>query len=172
VGAGRDARAMKGQRYQMKSKLMSIGDDSWIDNDQGQHVYKVNGKAMRLRDTFVLEDPDGHELAKIKEKMLTVRNAVKIEREGDTIATVHKAMLGIRDRFDIDLEHGHDLKAKGNFIDHEYEIKRDRHVVAKISKKWFRLRETYGIEIAEGEDEPLLLSVAVAVDKLTSGPAD
>jgi uncharacterized protein YxjI len=38
--------------------------------------------------------------------------------------------------------------------------------VATVSKKWFRLRDSYGIEIAHGEDAPLLLSISVAVDQM------
>ena len=46
-------------------------------------------------------------------------------------------------------------------LDHEYEIKRNDDVVASISKKWFRVRDTYGVEIAAGEDEPLPLALTV-----------
>ena len=150
----------------MREKLASIGDDSWIEDDQGDRVYKVDGKAMRVRDTFVLEDRDGNEVAKIQERKLSVRDTMKVEREGRTLATVHKALVGIRDRFDIDIEDGEDLKAKGNVLDHEYEIKRDGDVIATVSKKWLRVRETYGVEIREGEDEPLLLALTVAIDKM------
>ena len=60
-----------------------------------------------------------------------------------------------------------ELKAHGNIVDHEYEIKRDGDVVATVSKKWFRLRDTDGVEIAGGEDEPLLLAVTVAIDEMS-----
>ena len=51
--------------YQMREKLLSIGDDFWIEDESGNKVYKVNGKAVRMRQTFILEDPSGGELAKI-----------------------------------------------------------------------------------------------------------
>ncbi|MFN8113163.1 MAG: LURP-one-related family protein [Solirubrobacterales bacterium] len=155
-----------GRRFQMHEKLVSIGDDSWIENDQGDRVFKVNGKAMRARDTFILEDPAGREVAKIQEKKLSVRDKMKVERGGETIATVHKALVGIRDRYAIDVENGEDLKAHGNVLQHEYEIERDGDTVAKVSKKWFRVRDTYGVEIAAGEDEPLLLALTVAIDEM------
>jgi uncharacterized protein YxjI len=132
----------------------------------GRPRYKVDGKALRVRDTFILKDRDGNELAKIAEKKLSVRDTMKVERDGRTLATVHKALVGIRDRFDIDVEDGEDLKAHGNVVDHEYEVKRDDEVVATVSKKWLRVRDTYGIEIREGEDEPLLLALTVAIDKM------
>jgi uncharacterized protein YxjI len=162
LGRGGDG----GRRFVMREKLLSIGDDFWIEDDDGQKVFKVNGKALRVRKTFVLEDTSGNEVAHIQDRVVNVRGTMKIERGDQELATVHKALVGIRDRFAIDVEGGEDLKAKGNVLDHEYEIKRDGDVVATVSKKWVRVRETYGIEIAEGEDEALLLAVTVAIDNL------
>ncbi len=45
-----------------------------------------------------------------------------------------------------------ELSAKGNIVDHEYEIERDGHKIAEISKRWFRVRDTYGIEIVTGRE--------------------
>jgi uncharacterized protein YxjI len=157
-----------GHRFRMHEKLASIGDDAWIEDDHGDRVYKVDGKALRLRETFILEDRNGNEVAKIQEKKLSIRDKMKVERGDRTVATVHKALVGIRDRFDIEIENGKDLKAKGNIVDHEYEIKRDGDVVATVSKKWFRIRDTYGIEVAAGEDEPLMLALTVALDQMTT----
>ena len=44
-------------RYKMREKLLSIGDDFWIETMKGRRAYKVDGKALRLRNTLVLEDP-------------------------------------------------------------------------------------------------------------------
>jgi uncharacterized protein YxjI len=158
----------EGERFHMREKLLAIGDDYWIENDRGERAYKVNGKALRLRQTFVLEDPSGAEVARIQERKLSIRDKVAIEREGNTAATVHKALVGIRDRFAIDVEHGADMKAHGRVGDHEYEIERDGDTVARISKKWFRVRESYGVDIAAGEDAPLILAITVAIDSLTT----
>jgi uncharacterized protein YxjI len=157
-----------GERFLMREKLLAIGDDFWIENDQGERAYKVNGKAFRVRQTFVLEDASGDEVARIKERRLSIRDKISIERGGDTAATVHKALIGIRDRFAIDVEHGADMKARGNVVDHEYEIERDGDAVATISKKWFRLRESYGVDVAAGEDAALILAITVAIDSLTT----
>lgn len=89
---------------------MSIGEDSWIENESGDRVFKVNGKAARIRDTFILEDPDGAELAKIQERKVSVRDKMAIEC-GDTTASVHKALIGLRDRYNIDVDGGPDRKA-------------------------------------------------------------
>ncbi len=39
-------------RYQMRQKLVSFGDDFYIENSAGQKVFKVDGKMLRVRDTF------------------------------------------------------------------------------------------------------------------------
>jgi len=150
----------------MREKIMAIGDDFWIEDDDGNRVYKVNGKALRLRDTFILEDASGNELSKIQEKKLSVRDTMTIE-SGNTKATVHKRLLGIRDHFQVDVEDGEDLKAHGNVVDHEYEIERDGDTVATVSKKWFRVRDTYGVQLAEDQNVPLILAITVCLDAMT-----
>src|SRR5436309_806192 len=125
-----------GTRYQMREKVFSIGDDFWIEAEGGQREFKVNGKALRIRETFILENPSGEELFKIQEKKLSIRDTMKIERDGDTVATVKKALITpLRDRFAIELEEGGELSAKGNIVDHEYEIERDGTKVAEVSKR-------------------------------------
>ena len=153
------------RRFKVHEKLLSIGDDYWIEDATGARAFRVNGKAIRLRDTWVLEDAQGREVATIKEKKLSIRDKITIDL-GSREATVKKALIGIRDRFHIDVEHGDDLKAHGNILDHEYEIERDDKTIAEISKKWFRIRDTYGVEVRGQQDTALLLAVTVAIDAL------
>jgi uncharacterized protein YxjI len=154
------------RRFQMHEKLLAIGDDYWIEDEQGQKVFKVNGKVARIRDTWELEDGAGNTVAKIQEKKLSVRDKIEIEWNGTT-ATVKKALVGIRERYHIEVDGGEDLKAHGNIVDHEYEIERDGDKVAEISKKWFRVRDTYGVEIEGDVDPVLILSITVAIDGLS-----
>ena len=152
----------------MREKLLAIGDDFWIENGAGQRAFKVNGKALRIRDTLVFEDAHGHELLKIQERKLRVRDTMAIERNGEKVATIRKAMITpLRERFTIDLERGGELKIKGNIVDHEYTFERDGHEVASVSKRWFRVRDTYGVDVAPGEDDVLVLAATVAIDQMT-----
>jgi uncharacterized protein YxjI len=156
-----------GIRYQMREKLFAIGDDFWIETEDGQRAFKVNGKALRIRSTFVLESPAGDELLKIQERKLRVHDTMEIERDGNTVATVKKALITpLRDRFAIHLEDGREWSAKGNIVDHEYEIEGDGDKLAQISKRWFRVRDTYGIEIAPGQDDALILAATVCIDEM------
>ena len=156
-------------RYTLREKLVSIGDDSWIEDADGERVFKENGKALRLRRTLIVETPSGDELFTIRERKLTIRDKMTIERRGDVIATVQKALISpLRERYKIELDGGGELEAHGNIVDHEYEIERDGRTIAEISKRWLRVRDTYGIEIAQGEDEALVLAAAVCIDQMSN----
>jgi uncharacterized protein YxjI len=159
---------LNGTRFQLRERIFDIGDDFWIENDSGDRQFKVNGKALRIRSTFKLENSAGDELFKIQEKKLRVRDTMDIERGGQTVATVKKALISpLRHRFTIHMENGDELSAHGNIVDHEYEIERGDDKVANVSKRWFRVRDTYGIEVAEGENEALILAIAVCIDEMT-----
>lgn len=155
-------------RYQMREKLLSIGDDFWIEDESGRRAFKVDGKALRLRKTLVIEDAGGKALVRIQDRPVRIRDVMEIEdASGATIATVKKAMITpLRERFTIDLAAGGELSAQGNIVDHEFEIESGRTKVAEVSKRWFRVRDTYGVEIAPGQDAVLLLAITVCIDQL------
>ena len=162
---GRDQ--MNGTRYKMREKLFSIGDDYWIETHDGQRAFKVDGKALRIRKTFILESPQGQELYKIQERKLTIRDTMKVEQGGHDVATIKKALISpLRHRFAIKVENGQEWSAKGNITEHEYKIERDGQTVAEISKRWFRFRDTYGIEVAPGENDALILAATVCIEEM------
>ena len=170
MGRLRGRRGEGGTKYRMREKVFAIGDDFWIEDDSGERAFKIDGKALRVRDTFVLEDTSGAELFSIQEKKLHIRDTMEVERGGRTVATVKKALITpLRDRFSIEVEGGADMEAKGNIVDHEYKIERDGDRVAEVSKRWFRVRDTYGIEVAPDQDDALILAVTVCIDQMSRG---
>ena len=157
-----------GTRYLLREKLLSFGDDFWIENDRGERIFKVDDKVLRVRDTVVIRDARGNELFKIQKRLLRARDTMAIERDGDKVATVKKALITpLRDRFAVELEDGGRLDVEGDILDHEYQVTRDGIPVANISKRWFRVRDTYGVAIVPGQDDALVLAVTVCIDHLT-----
>ena len=158
-----------GNHYQMREKMVSIGDDFWIENDKGQKVFKIDGKALRVRETLVFEDAHGNELAKIQERKLRVKDSMEIEGpHGENLGTVKKAMVTpVRERWVVKIKGGPDLEVKGNILDHEYTIGEGRDKVAEVSKKWFRIRDSYGVSIDSGQDDIVILAVAVCINQMS-----
>ena len=156
--------------YQMRQKLVSVGDDYWIEDDAGRRAYKVDGKALRVRKTLDFEDAHGNKLLKIQERMARVRDTMEIEdADGRNVATVKKALFTpLRERMSVDVADGPDLEVQGNIVDHEYTIEADGSKVAEVSKRWFRVADTYGVEIRPGQNEVLLLAVTAVIDQMTS----
>ena len=163
-----DRRGGDRTHYRMRQKLVSIGDDYWIEDEQGDRIFKVDGKALRVRKTLIFEDAHGNELLKIQERMLRLRDTMEIEdRDGRSVATVKKAMITpLRERWTVKVADGPDLRVQGNIVDHEYAIEDGGNRVAEVSKKWFRVADTYGVEVAPGQDPVLLLAITAVLDSM------
>jgi uncharacterized protein YxjI len=152
----------------MRQQLFAIGDDFWIENGAGRRVFKVDGKALRLRKTLILEDAAGAERYRIQEKMLHVRDTMEIEGAAGRVATVKKALISpLRERYDVSFDAGGSWKVQGNIVDHQYKVENDAGEIAEVGKKWFRVRDSYGIQVSPGHDDALVLAVVIVVDAMS-----
>jgi uncharacterized protein YxjI len=152
----------------MREKLISIGQDSYIEDANGHKVFHIDGKVMRVRDTLFFKDMHGNKLAKIQERKLRIKDSMEIEGpDGERLALVKKALISpLRERWVAKIGDGPDLDVQGNIVDHEYKIKAGRQKVAEVSKRWFRVRDTYGVEIEPGQNDIVILAITVAVDMM------
>ena len=154
--------------YQLRRQLLAVGEDFWIQNAQGQNVYRLDGKVLALTQTFALEDANGSELARMQAEMFTLRRTMDIERGGQVAATVRKAFINILGQsFTVDIAGDGELQASGDVLNHEFQITAGNAVVATISKQWFAAEFMYGIAIAPGQDEVLMLCIAIAIDEMS-----
>lgn len=113
----------------------------------------------------------GQERYKLQEKMVRVRRTMMLyDADGQTAATIKKALISpLRNRYSVELPGRPDLETPGNILHHEYTIEQDGRPVATISKRWFPIRDTYGIEVVPGMIDPLLaVAMSVAID-MTQG---
>jgi uncharacterized protein YxjI len=155
-------------RYKIRQKMFSIGDDFWIENQHGDRVFKVDRKALRLRKTLFFEDLKGNKLAKIQERLLPIKETMVVEdAEGNQLAVIKKGLIApLGDHWSVNVRGGPDLDVQGNILDHEYAISERRQKVAEVSKAWFSLTDTYGVDINEGQNDILILAIAIAIDMM------
>lgn len=125
-------------------------------------------KPLRLRETLLFKDARGNDLYMIQEKMLKVKDTMNIEKaNGDTAAVIKKAPVNImRESWKVELPEGSDMEIQGNILDHEYEISSEGRKTAEVSKKWFRVRDSYGVEIEPEQDSALILAITACVDQM------
>jgi uncharacterized protein YxjI len=154
--------------YLIRKRLIALGDDFWVEDENGERVFHIDGKVMRLRDTFVLETADGDEILRIKEQRLKLRKTFAIERDGEEIATVAKALITpLRDRFSVEVAGQGVLEVNGDLLDHEFTIEWEGGArMAEVSKRWFSVRDTYGVNVHDGQDAVLALAIAMCIDAI------
>ncbi|HEX6747257.1 MAG TPA: LURP-one-related family protein [Longimicrobium sp.] len=154
-------------RYVMKQRLLSFGDDFHVRDEHGRDVFFVDGKAFSLGNQLSFKDMQGNELAYIRQKLLSWGPTYEIHRNGQLAAVVKKQLFSFfHHKFTVDVPGPDDLEAEGDFFDHEYTFRRGGRTVATVSMKWFSFGDTYGIEVAEGEDDVLILASAVVIDQI------
>ena len=149
----------------IRERFFSIGDDFDITDDgragrlprrrQGVHPSQPAGDRGPRR-------PRG---GRRRETPRRLRPTYAITIGGEKAADVRKHFFTpFRDRFTIDIPGPGDLEVTGDLLDHEFTIERDGEEVARVSKRWFSLRDTYGVQVSQGEDDLLVLASVLAVD--------
>lgn len=152
-------------RYVMKQKIWAWGDDFTIRDEHGRDVFFVDGQVFTFGSKLSFQDKHGRELLFIDQKLLNWGPTYEITRGGRTVAIIKKKLFTFfKCTFTIDVPGPDDLVAEGDFLDHEYTFTRAGHPVAGVSKAWFSWSDTYGIDIAPGEDDVLILASAVVID--------
>ena len=152
-------------RYQLREKWFAVGDDFVVNDANGNRAFYIDGKVLRLRKTLVVEDAGGAEVAVIRKRLLALGTTYDIEIAGEQAATIHKKHFTLfREKFTIDVPGPDDFLAVGNFTDHEYQFTRGGAEVAWVSRRWFSLTHTYGIEVADERDAVLIIASAVVID--------
>ncbi|MEU6104202.1 LURP-one-related/scramblase family protein [Streptomyces flaveolus] len=152
-------------RFLVYDRLLGFGDDYWIEDDNGNKVYLVDGKAMRLRDTWELKDAQGRVLIDIHQKMFALRDTMVIERSGEPLATLRRKRLSLlRNHYRVSLADGTELDVSGKILDREFAIEYDGELLAVVSRRWLTLRDTYGVDVVRDDADPaLLIALTVCV---------
>jgi uncharacterized protein YxjI len=154
-------------RFVMTEKLFSLAGRYVVRDEAGQERYQVVGKMLSVGDKLSFQDAAGTELATIKQKMLSLAPAYQIVRDGKVVAVVKQHLINLLSlRFTVDVPGPDDLEAAGDLLGREYVFRRHEQVVATVSRRWFSLSDTYGVEVSDGEDEVLVLASAVVIDRL------
>jgi len=161
-------------KYVVREKMFAIGDDYWVEDEDGHKAFYVDGKVMRVRDTLEIQDAQGETVAVIHKKLLSVRDAMTVQRDGRVLVTVRKKRLHfLREVFRAELASGEELEIRGDLIGKEYDIEWDGQRLARISRRWFRVRDSYAIDIERDDaDAGMLIAIAVCVDRLVDGEHD
>jgi uncharacterized protein YxjI len=151
----------------MRKRLLSLAADFTIKDAAGNDVFFVDGKVLTLHDRLIFNDARGNELAVVQKKLLSWGPTYEIYHGGQLKAVVKEALFTLMGhRFMVDDQYGPaDLEARGNFTNHQYAFTRGGQPIAEVSEAWFSLADTYGVDIAPGQDDVLILACTVVIER-------
>jgi uncharacterized protein YxjI len=157
-------------KYVVQEKMFAIGDDYWIEDEDGRQAFYVDGKVLRIRETLELQDPDGEVVAVIHKKLVSLRDAMTIERGGEVLVTVRKKRIAlVREVYRADLASGEELEIRGDLVGKEFDIEYEGERLARVSRKWFSLRDAYAVDVERPDaDAAMLIAIAICVDRLAA----
>lgn len=151
-------------RYMLKENLWAVGDDYVIADEAGTAVFQVDGRAFSWGDKLFFRDADGNELAYIEQTLMSMLPTYEIYRKGVPFAKVVKEFSWVKEEFVLDVPGPNDYTISGSFWQHEFVFQRGGAKVATVSRQFWSLADTYGIDIIDGEDDVAILSTAVVID--------
>jgi uncharacterized protein YxjI len=157
------------QTFVLNQKLISLTGDLWIEDGQGNRAFEVDGKLLSMHGTHVLKDLNGQPLYEISKPLAPhLHKTIEIKKDGRVSATVQEAIFHLGgDKFKITLAGGQELTVHGNWSNREFQVKDQAGgQVIDASRKWFSIRDAYGIQIAPGFEVPLGLAIVVARERV------
>ena len=159
------------RRYQMRQKIWCWGDDFAICDADGSQAYYVDGRQWSIGDKLSFQDAQRREIAFISQRLLSWGKTYDITAGGRHVAQVRKHLFTLlRCKFTIDVPGPDDLEAAGSLLDLEYTFRRGNRAVAEVSKRWFSISDSYGVQINDPEtDDVLILASAVVIDLCCHG---
>jgi uncharacterized protein YxjI len=152
-------------KYIVREKFFRLGEDNDILNENQQPVYQVDGKVLSLHNLMIVNDMSGNEVARVQRKILSFRAHYEIRFPGDEALTeVHQRFSNpLHPKWTISQPGQADLTMTGNFFGHNFTIGNGQ-TVATISKQWISLTDSYGVDVADGQNDLLILCSVLALE--------
>jgi uncharacterized protein YxjI len=152
-------------RYQVREKLFRLGEDNDILNDAGQPVLKVDGKVLSIHGLMLVNDLTGAEVARVSRKLVALRATYEIALTSGVTAELHQRFTGpFHPKWNFSVSGGEEMEMGGNFTGHDFTLTANGQPVATVSKQWISLADSYGVDVADGQNDLLILCGVLALE--------
>jgi len=152
-------------RFIIKQRIFSFGDSFIINDEMGNPRFQVQGKVFSIGDKLRIYDMQGNEIVYIEQKLFKLLPEYTIYYSGMPAARVKKEFTFFKPRFNIESFIGN-YTIEGNFWGMDFNVLKNGRIVAQVSKRWFSLRDTYGVDISDGEDYAFILALVIVIDQV------
>ena len=151
-------------RYIIKQKVFTVADQFTINDANGQARFMVKSKFATIGKKFWVYNMQGQELFYLKQRLFKVFPTFEIYRGEEYIGEYKGKFAMFRKKAKITSAYG-DYDMKGTVVGWTFNIFKDDIEVARISKQ-VRLADSYTIDVADSENQPFLLSMAIIIDAI------
>ena len=151
----------------LKQKVFSLKESFQVMDEEGNPIYEVAGKLLSIGHKLTVTDMDGQEVAYIHQKVLSLVPKYFIEISGQEEVELKGHITLLKPHYTLETDSGK-WEIRGDFIAHEYEMKRGRDVAAAVTKKWFTWGDTYLLDVDDDADVLTALGVMIAIDCIES----
>lgn len=152
-------------KYLIRQKVFSFGDKFTIKNELNEDCYQVIGKVFSLGNKLSLFDMQGRELYFIQQKLMKLMPEYQLLRDEEIVAIVKKKLTFLKARFEITSNLGN-YTIQGSPFGYNFQILKNNEVVATISKQFFSISDTYGIDISNNEDQAMMVALVIVIDQV------
>lgn len=155
--------------YLVKQKIFSFRNSFSIQDESGNDKFKVVSKIPSFVHKVKIYDLEGNELAFICQKFFKIPPRFFIYMNDELCATVDSKFKLVKSEFSISSKTGN-YSLKGSLTEHEYVVSNGQNDVAKVSKKWISLHDTYDVDISDSENPIFILALVIIVDLVLHNP--
>jgi uncharacterized protein YxjI len=156
-------------QFYIKERAWSLREEFIVRDRDGRAIFKVQGKFFHIGDNLSIIDlATRQEVAHIKQKIFALTPHYEIYRQGTHWASLHEKLLHLfGERFKIQLEDGETYHIQGNIWNWDFTVINSRgDLLAQISKRISLFVDSYGVEVAQGVDVPLIIAMAIVIEMI------
>lgn len=145
----------------LKQKFFSWKDRAWVKDETGADRYFIEGKVLSIGKKLWIMTPEGEQLAFVRQKVPTLLPRFIVEIGEQEVAQIVKKFTFFKPKYEIE---GLGWTVQGDFMSHDYTVYASERPIITIHKKWMSWGDSFELDVAQGTDEVLALSVVLAID--------
>ncbi|HLI70331.1 MAG TPA: LURP-one-related family protein [Ktedonobacteraceae bacterium] len=156
-------------RFHIKERGWTLREEFIVRDQDGKPAFKVKGRFFHIGDNLEMIDlHQNMEAAHIKQKVIALTPHYEIYQNGMLWASLHEKLLHFfGERFKIALDNGEFYHITGNIMDWDFTVTNERgDLLATISKKISLFEDSYGVDIAQNADVPLMIALAITIEMI------
>lgn len=147
----------------IKQKFMALSEKFTVLNEQQETVYFAQGSFMQIPKTFTIENANRQEVAFIKKKVISLFPTFEVDIQGQQVLVIRKEFSLFKAKYQIE---GQGISVVGDWWDMDFSVYKEGRLVGEVHQQWFKVRDTYEIQIIDEAYEIVLLAIVIAIDRV------